>query len=92
MKGTPYGVTTNGALHYCRDVDEVHLSALGFVGGVDDDGAAVGTAARVRVAAPFAFVLRGWEEISERHGPAGRDVVEVHVLLSALLRQSSHEM
>ena len=75
-------VSTGEAFHDPADVDQMHLSALAGVGGVDHDAAAVGAEARMRVAPPLAGVLgRRLRKMPEPHAAAGRHVVEVNVLV-----------
>ena len=40
----------------------------------------------MRIAAPFTFVLGRRFEVTERHASAGRDVVEINVLLAFPVR------
>ena len=56
------------------------------VGRVDDDVLAVGAESRVRIAAPFAFILRRQIKMAERHRFAGRYVIKIDILLSLAVR------
>jgi len=77
-------------LYGLRDVDQVHLPAVAAVGRVDDDAAAVRTAPAVRVAPPFAFVLRRQVEPAQRRRLPGRNVVQVDLLLAGLILYHSY--
>ena len=58
------------------------MSAIAFVGGVNDDASTVGAEARVCIAAPFACVLRRKVEMAERDSFAFCNVEEIDVLFS----------
>ena len=58
------------------------------MGRVDHDALAVGTESRVRVAAPFALILRRQIKMPEWYRFAGRYVTKIDVLLSLFVRIS----
>lgn len=68
------------------DVNEIHLPAVSGMGRVDDNASAVGAESRVRVAAPFAFILRRQIKMPEWDDFTGRYVVKIDVLFSLIVR------
>ena len=61
-----------------------HIRALTGVRRIDAHQAAIGAEPRVRIAAPLAGVLLWRQKVAQRKPLAGRDLVQVPVLIMAI--------
>src|SRR5262245_15958719 len=67
------------------DIDEIHLTAVAAMWGIDDHLTAVGAEPRCGIAAPEPSVFRRGVEVSERKQLFSLRVVEIRMLLSFIV-------